>query len=122
MSNRNGIFRVPLGYAYSANLFLVSDCRKFKNSKLSRLFYLLRLQVPSLGGTAPHSVVSILCSMLILKGVSKLMKEKIVDGLLHLLTLADEVVADPVADINLTELSKIPGKYFNTISQLVSNF
>lgn len=89
----------------------MTDCRKFKNSVLSRLFYLLRLQVPSASGTLSYSVLSILCSMLSSKSVSKLMKERIVDGLLNLLTLADEVMLGPVADISLTKLQKIPGKW-----------
>lgn len=78
---------------------------------LSRLFYLLRLQIPSVSGAAPHSLLSILCSMLTSKSVNKLMKEKIVDGLLNLLTLADELMPDPVADISLTKLPKISGKW-----------
>ncbi|EFO25702.1 hypothetical protein LOAG_02781 [Loa loa] len=76
---------------------------------IPKLFYLLRLQVPPVSGAVTHSVLSILCNMLISKSVSKLVKEKIIDGLLSLLTLADEVMPDPVADINLIELPKIPG-------------
>lgn len=39
------------------------------------------------------------------------MKDKIVDGLLNLLTLADEVMSDPVTNINITKLPEIPGKW-----------
>ncbi|VDM07256.1 unnamed protein product [Wuchereria bancrofti] len=78
-------------------------------TSIPKLFYLLRLQIPSTSGTVSHSVLSIVCSMLASKSVSKLMKEKIIDGLLSLLTLADEVMSGPVVDINLTELPEIPG-------------
>ncbi|VDO47887.1 unnamed protein product, partial [Onchocerca flexuosa] len=74
-----------------------------------KLFYLLRLEVPLVSGNAQHSMLSILCSMLSSKSISKLMKEKIIDGVLNLLTLADETVPDPVAEISLTELPKISG-------------
>ncbi|CAG9531847.1 unnamed protein product [Cercopithifilaria johnstoni] len=80
-------------------------------TSIPKLFYLLRLQIPSTSSsTVPHSLLSILCSMLSSKSVKKLMKEKIIDGLLNLLTLADEVMPDPVdTDVNLTKLQKIPG-------------
>lgn len=78
-------------------------------TSIPKLFYLLRLQVPSTSGTVSHSVLSIVCSMLASKSVSKLMKEKIIDGLLSLLTLADEVMSGPVVDINLAKLPEIPG-------------
>uniref|UniRef100_A0A0R3RU82 DRIM domain-containing protein n=1 Tax=Elaeophora elaphi TaxID=1147741 RepID=A0A0R3RU82_9BILA len=78
-------------------------------TSIPKLFYLLRLPIPSVTNTVSHSLLSILCSMLSSKSVSKLMKEKIIDGLLNLLTLADEVMPDPVADINLMEIPKISG-------------
>ncbi|KAL3993565.1 hypothetical protein ACH3XW_18080 [Acanthocheilonema viteae] len=78
-------------------------------TSIPKLFYLLRLQIPSVSSTMPHSLLSILCSMLLSKSVSKLIKEKIVDGLLNLLTLADEVMPDAAADTNLIKLSKTPG-------------
>uniref|UniRef100_A0A915PNY0 Uncharacterized protein n=1 Tax=Setaria digitata TaxID=48799 RepID=A0A915PNY0_9BILA len=78
-------------------------------TSVPKLFYLLRLQIPSVSNDTQYSVLSLLCSMLSSKSVSELVKDKVVDGLLNLLTLADEVAPDPVADIMLNKLPEIPG-------------
>ncbi|MCP9260137.1 hypothetical protein DINM_003268 [Dirofilaria immitis] len=76
-------------------------------TSIPKLFYLLRLQVSLTNDTAPHSVLSILCSMLSSKSINKLMKEKIIDGLLNLLTLADEEMPGSITDISLAKLPEI---------------
>ncbi|VDN01368.1 unnamed protein product [Thelazia callipaeda] len=66
-------------------------------TSIPKLFFLLRLQVVT-DGKAPCSLLSILCNMLSSKSISNLSKEKIIDGIFDLLTLADEITTYAVPD------------------------
>lgn len=68
-----------------------------------------------------QSVLSIVCNMLASKSANEMVKESIIDGVLSLLTLADEEVPDLVPGVGFVEVQEGLGKWIQKKKKIKKN-